>query len=464
MRILLVSHRFPPQHTAGTESYTFELGRELVDRGHAVRVLCADKNVSRPDLTAQTREYEGLIVDEVTNNLHYDAFRQTYDLPKVARFAAELCERERIDVVHVQHAMHLSAGLVESIAQGGRPVFFTLHDYWLSCPRMGQRVHVDGTLCHVIDHARCGDCMSRTKWGQSPMEQRVARSLAALRGASGLDLATVAQSSANVLRRGPIVRRGPAVERERAQQMEAAIDARRGWLAAHVVPHVRRFFAPSRFLRGRMVEWGLPEERTEYLPIGLSTSFRRVARAPGPRLRVGFLGTVTPLKAPHVLLDAWARLEPELRDRAELVVYGPLRHEPDYVRSLARRAREVGATLAGHVPRAEVPAVLAGLDLLVVPSVWYENSPMAILEAQSCGTPLIVSDLGGMAELVRGDPAGWTFQPGDAADLARVLGERLADPEALRSAAERVVELPTLAAHVERLEEHYRAAHPAGPS
>jgi glycosyltransferase involved in cell wall biosynthesis len=78
-----------------------------------------------------------------------------------------------------------------------------------------------------------------------------------------------------------------------------------------------------------------------------------------------------------------------------------------------------------------VPGVLAATDLLVVPSVWYENSPFAIHEARATRTPVLVSDLGGMAELVEEGRDGWRFRVGDAAHLAEHLERVLRDPSAL---------------------------------
>jgi glycosyltransferase involved in cell wall biosynthesis len=77
-----------------------------------------------------------------------------------------------------------------------------------------------------------------------------------------------------------------------------------------------------------------------------------------------------------------------------------------------------------------VPGVLAAADLVVVPSTWYENAPLIILEARAMGTPLLVSDAGGMGELVD-EEAGLRFRLGDAGDLAERLRELLADPSRL---------------------------------
>ena len=114
-------------------------------------------------------------------------------------------------------------------------------------------------------------------------------------------------------------------------------------------------------------------------------------------------------------------------------------------------ADQVGKHLAPH----KVQAALAGADLLVVPSIWLENRPLVILEALSMGVPCLVSGSGGMAELVQPGRDGWWFDLGDAADLARVLGERSADPEGTRSLRPRAPDLPSFDATVQRIEEVY---------
>jgi len=431
MRILLVVHRFPPRYAAGTEVYTHQIARGLLQRGHDVRVVCAEKEISRPDLSVTEREVDGIPVVEVTNNLFFDDFEQTYRLPKFDRFLVELVQRERIDVVHFQHALHLSAGAVEAVATSGVPVLFTLHDYWLQCARLGQRVHADGSICHTIEPARCGVCLTRTKWRQSRTEQRIGRRLAVLRATTGVDLGPAAVSSASFVRGREPSRRGP-IDAAAAQAFTVAVQEREHYLREHVVPHVGRFLSPSRFLLERFVEWGIARERIDHLPIGLDLErFRPLPKTPSDVLRIAFLGTLHPSKGAHVLLGAWGRLDAELRARASLVIYGPDRHDPDYVHSLRESARRVGAHLGGRVARDDVPGTLASIDVLVVPSLWYENSPLALLEARATRTPALASDLGGMAELILDGVTGTTFAVGDEADLAEKLGRWIADPSRL---------------------------------
>jgi len=165
-------------------------------------------------------------------------------------------------------------------------------------------------------------------------------------------------------------------------------------------------------------------------------------------------------RARRALEQEQAVLPQELRERASLVVHGPTANRTTYVARLEELARRVGASLPGGLARERVPAALAEIDLLVVPSIWYENQPLTILEALATRTPCLVSDLGGMAELVEEGRDGWRFRPGDADDLARVLSDVLADPERLRalplaSAAPRVKRMEESAAEMEG---RYRAA------
>ena len=197
---------------------------------------------------------------------------------------------------------------------------------------------------------------------------------------------------------------------------------------------VHRFFAPSRFLRERFIEWGIGEEQIEHLTYGIELApFQGFAREPSEVFRVSYLGTLAPHKAPHVLLEAWGLVDESLRRRARLRIHGPKRHNPAYVARLERLAARVGAELPGELARADLRRAFADTDLLVVTSVWFENSPLTIHEALATRTPLLVSDLGGMAELVEPGRHGLRFRPGDARDLARKLECFLEDPGFARS-------------------------------
>lgn len=433
MRILFLVHDFLPAHPSGTEVYTGALALRLAQRGHEVRIFATEKDIARPHLSLTRREWQGLVVHELVNNLFYQDFRETWDFPPAERAFGRVLDEFRPDVVHVMHLLYLSVGCVEEAHRRGLAVFFTLHDYWLQCARFGQRVHADGGICHTIDFARCGTCLAQLKFAQSPLARGAARVIAGVKSASGIDLGGLARAAGERLRGRPSAvgtSCGPGPEQ--AGRFASAAREREAELRRRLLPCVERFFAPSLFLRERFREWGLAEERIETLPYGLELeSFRGLTRTTSAKLRIAFLGTLAPHKAPHLLLEAFALLPAELRARATLTLYGPKQHFPDYVAGLERRAAGLGAELPGVLARRDVPATLAATDVLVVPSVWYENSPLTIHEARAARTAVLVSDLGGMAELVEPGRTGWRFRTGDAGDLAQALARILRDPSML---------------------------------
>ncbi len=465
MKILLVSHSYPPVGTAGTETYTAQVAGRLARLGHEVEVFTTAKDIARPNLSLHTRVHDGIRVHELFNNLYYERFRDTWDFPPIEPSFDGVLASGRFDIVHFQHLMYLSVGCVEKASARGLPLVFTLHDYWLQCPRFGQRVHADGGVCHTIDFARCGTCLSTFKFGQTALEKRVGEAIGRVREHTGVNLAPLARGVANALSKPPAARAsGGDVDAAHAAEMEQAARERTDAMRARVLPRVRTFLAPSRFLRDRFVdEWAMPPAQIEHLPLGVEVAaFRAEARTRSDRLRVAFIGSLIPIKGPELLLQAWGRLAPELRQRASLTLYGPSQHDPAFQRRLGELATVVGAELGGRIERSAMPARLASIDLLVVPSLWFENSPLVILEARAARTPLLVSDLGGMAELVERGRSGEHFRVGDVDDLARKLAELITDRARLEELSDRSVPPPSVDDHVGALAERYDALRSAG--
>jgi glycosyltransferase involved in cell wall biosynthesis len=177
-------------------------------------------------------------------------------------------------------------------------------------------------------------------------------------------------------------------------------------------------------------------------------------KKPTSDLRVGYLGQIAELKGVHVLIEAVRRM-PDARLR--VWVYGDLQRFPTYTARLKRLiASDARIELAGAYQGPEaLTRVLAGLDVIVVPSLWYENSPNVILEAFAHGTPVVVSDLGGMAELVRDGDNGLRFKPGDAGSLAQRLQRLLDEPGLLpKLRADNLIK--SVAQEMDELEAIYR--------
>jgi glycosyltransferase involved in cell wall biosynthesis len=193
-----------------------------------------------------------------------------------------------------------------------------------------------------------------------------------------------------------------------------------------VIAAVDRFIAPTRFLGARLIEWGIPAEKIVYHDYGtMELPYApRAPRRPGQRLRFGYLGGATYEKGLHVLFEAFRGFA-----EADLVVYGE--SQPWLQRQHGDILAQPNVRLAGPINDEQKAALLPQLDALVVPSIWYENSPLVIHEAFQAGVPVICSDIGGMAELVTDGVDGLHFRVEDAPDLRRVLRQCVHDPDRL---------------------------------
>ena len=194
---------------------------------------------------------------------------------------------------------------------------------------------------------------------------------------------------------------------------------------------VALWLAPSEFLRQRFAAAGFDPEHIAVSALGIE--LERYQRRPRQRsldraLRVGFIGSVQPIKGVHIFIEAVRHLQ-EAGVEIDAAIAGDLSSKPEYVEELTK---SLGPRLhlIGRLDIDRVPEFLDSLDALVVPSVWWENSPLVIQEAQAAALPVIASDIGGMAELVRHDRDGLLFSVGDPEALAEAL-RRLVEEDGL---------------------------------
>lgn len=222
---------------------------------------------------------------------------------------------------------------------------------------------------------------------------------------------------------------------------------RRALLGADVI------ISPSMFLKRMFVMWGVPEERIVFSENGMDlSSFEGFERVPSEHMRVGYVGGIAPHKGVHVLLDAFERISDE---RIVLNIYGRIDSSNPYHREVMRRAEhDPRISLFGAFDDVREP--YSNIDVLVLPSIWYENCPLTIHEAYITRTPVIASNIGGMAEYVHHGKTGLLFEMGDAADLARKI-EQLAQSarllEQLREGIGEVKSIEQQAIELERLYE-----------
>ncbi|MCX7707291.1 MAG: glycosyltransferase, partial [Anaerolineae bacterium] len=216
------------------------------------------------------------------------------------------------------------------------------------------------------------------------------------------------------------------------------------------------FVAPSRFLRDQYVRHGFPASRIMVLENGLDMIRLQYEpdpplAAPPARPHFGFLGALAWQKGVHILVEAFNQMP----ENIALTVYGDETAFPDYVAGLKAATRHPHIRFAGRLDPRYVGVALRQMDALVVPSLWYENSPVTIQEAFAVGVPVIASRLGALAEKVQDGVTGRLFAAGDSADLARVLRELATQPEQLALLRAHIRPGPTITEHAQQLVEVY---------
>lgn len=204
-----------------------------------------------------------------------------------------------------------------------------------------------------------------------------------------------------------------------------------------------------------LIEWGVPEDRFHHVPHGLDhgpfASLGREPRRDGP-LRIGFLGTYAPHKGLDVLVRAVAGLPAGM---IELLAHGPPGQPADFADRCRELAGEASVSIEGPLPRTDVPRFLAEIDLLCMPSVWNECQPLIILESFLAGTPCLVSNLGGMAELVEEGRGGGRAVAGDVEDWRGILRALVEEEGKLEAWRQSIPRVPDVEEHAGRLEAIY---------
>lgn len=437
LKILMVVHQFLPRHVAGTELYTAALARELSKR-HEVVLLSAESDHSRQRFERSVTEVQGLKVHQFIHNYTWEGFRDTYDCPEADDIFREVLRVEQPDIVHVQHLHYHSANYITIARARGLPVVYTLHDYMLMCPRDGQLRRADGEVCAQPVPAKCRDCIAHhtLEARSTPLIPRALRP-----GSDGL----VPDDIALIVRRTRL-----QVTSDDLHELAAA--ERLDYLK-RVMSDVSLALSPSKFLRDSVVQAGLlPADRIVVSDNGFDTAaWKGAKRVPGNGLRISFIGTIAEHKGVHTLIAAMNAVPDE---GISCRIFGDLSAFVEYSEQLRQQLTNPRTLLMGPLPHERVRDVLSQTDLLVIPSLWPENSPLTVHEAALAGVPVLVSDIGGLAEYVQEGVTGMRFRTGDANALRARIHEFAA--QGLPGFNPQALTVKTIGDDAAQMEQRYR--------
>lgn len=379
MRILYLCHSHPDLQAGGTEIFSLDLFRELRSRDGITGAYLAGTSSGQRSVAPGTAfQVTGNAPDELLLwTAGFDSFylSQT-DLHGVVPEFASLLRKIQPDVVHIHHTLQLGVELLPMIRRvlPAAQIVMTLHDYYAICANDGQMQTTAGLPCSAASIDACHRCFPER----------------------------------------------PATDfRLRELQIRGALRA------------VDRFISPSHFLRERFIEWGIAPNQIVVirngLPVRLGTPARQTPDS--RRDRFGFFGHINRFKGATVALDASARLS-----RADVThqvsLHGSSAYQAqDTLDAFARSLNAApDAIHLGAYARDEQARLIAEVDWVIVPSVWWENAPLVIQEAFLHGRPVICSNVGGMAEAVGNGINGLHFARGDARSLAQTMRQAIEQP------------------------------------
>lgn len=425
MRILFVTASWLPESIGGVELHLHGIARALAG-DHEVSVFTRSAFQDREELSIHRYEVDGIPVTRL-NYLFSDClgFPWIYQNPNIRSRFEQVLDELKPDVVHAHHLTCLSTDLLDAAKERGIRTVFTLHDFWMGCPR-GQRMTPELHLCEDIDLTRCAPCLTKMWSGWFGI------------GRDGPD--------------------APAEERD-ARDLEM-LKGYHSWVR-DMLGRVDQLVTPSASSRDIFARQGIAPDRIAVVENGLDHApFEGLTpRSPDGVFRFGYIGSVIPTKGVHVLIEAFQRLVSDSTGPTgdlRLEIHGeafPWHEVQGYEERLRAQAAPLGdsVTFHGRYEAKEMPGILASLDALIVPSLWFEAFCLTLREAYLARVPVIVSDLGAMREGAVDGETALLFRPGSAEDLAAKmtivrqdagLRRRLAEsPKRVRTVEENAAEL-----------------------
>lgn len=374
MKILHVIHGYPPYFMAGSEVYTYNLTRELSKHDDIFIFTRVENPFEEPYHTFDEWD-EGIRIRRVNKPQRDYTLQDKYLDEKIDRLFVESVKDIQPDIVHIGHLSHLSTNIVNIVKEKfNLPIIYTIHDFWLFCFR-GQLVDPLLNICTSPSDQNCLGCakhLFKDKVGENEIQEY----------------------------------------REHMRK---------------VVNNVDVFLSPSMFLKKFFENNRVPPSKVRYSKYGFNTEqirFRKRKFEKKSSINFGFMGRIIPVKGVKILLEAFDGIE---NDAARLLIFGGADSLRKYIESYANK----NVVFRGGYKNWEIDHVLDQVDVLVVPSLWYENSPLVIQEAFLAGVPVIASDIGGMAELVDDGVDGFTFEVGNLDALSDLMNKIADNPTIL---------------------------------
>jgi len=393
VRILLGVHQFFPNHYTGTERYVLNLAKQLQRMGHYVKVLTYafreidDVPEGPSTLISKEYSYEGVPVISLKHRQQPDDLTFVFDFIDMDIYnkVKEIFDTDKFDLYHCAHPLRIASSIKAARDSNVRVVLMAT-DYFMMCP-MGIMLRPNAVLCDGPDNGR--NCLTYCfpHVGEDRMQKRIAE----------------------------------------ARMLLECCDC---------------LLSPSQFLISLF-------NRTKFIPSNqfvLSRHGFDYTKKKNHSLKnaknsivFGYIGTIQHHKGVHVMVEGFKKTS---NQNIRLQVWGGCFDEIEYQENLRKTAEsDPRIEFKGFYKFNDIEDILKPIDVVIVPSIWYENAPLTITTSLAYGVPVITSAIGGMSEMVKDGHNGLTFEIGDSSDLSTKI-RLIADNPALHVKFKRNIRYP----------------------
>lgn len=314
-------------------------------------------------------EWSRYFIDELEFGRNYSLARQVVNATKVVysfeaqRKLEQLLQAFPADIAHL-HCIyhHLSPSILDTLHRAGIPAVMTAHDLKIACPAY-KMLNRTG----VCERCNGGSLVNVVRHR-------------CVRDSLGASAVVLLESS---------LHRWRQTYRNR----------------------LSRIVVPSRFFLEKFVEWGWPREVFVHIPNFVDADLFTPGYEPSSHFL--YFGRLAPEKGLVTLMRAAAKAKVSLR----VVGTGPMEGELHALQATLQADIE----FLGYRTGADLHGLIRAARATVLPSEWYENAPMSVLESCALGTPVIGARIGGIPESLQEGETGWSFESGNVDDLAGVL-------------------------------------------
>jgi len=424
MKIVYVVHEFPPDFIGGTGVAVLEVAKDILARGHNVWVLAPQPwlDDDLPSIGFFDEKVDGLSVRRLLFNpeLASNPVLYEYYNPVLCVYAKDFLREISPDIIHIYHLLRLSSSVIDAAKELGIPIILTLTDFWFFCPKW-IRLKPDGSLCKEdFCWEECIYCLKE----QNNVYDRITKVFS-----ERMMKSYVEQAMSNSKFKFSLIN-----NRQISSLLISAI-GRLPFLKSQL-EKVDQIICRSSFLSRVFLKKGYFRNGFTIVSPGTNCSSKLpLGRRQISSITFGYFGGAREHKGAHILLEAFRQIE---ATNVNLKLYGNFPNT-EYARNLRQIAKgDERIDFMGNYERTELTEVLAGIDILVMPSIWYETYGLSILEAFANKVPVIATDIGGIPEIVNDRHNGLLFKRGDVLDLREKMESVMNEPGLIRKFKENI--------------------------